>query len=411
MAQMIAGLTVAGLAAATPGHAADEFYKGKVLTIIISDPPGGGADTYARLVAQNIGRFLPGSPAAVVQSMPGASGIVATNYLYRSAPRDGTVVLMPLTTALFAPLFGNSATPYKPDEFSWIGSLDKATDTCSAWKGSGIKSFDDVLKSPVTFGAVGPAGVASEYPRAMNALFGTRIKVIHGYPGTSAIQIAMERGEIQASCAFMVSALKSAFRNAYESGKLFPIMQFARKSEELKGVPYVLDYARTEEDRQVFKLVFTRDIAGRPIVAPPKVPGGRVAELRAAFDGLVKDKAFLAGAAKAGLPIVPMSGKEDEDFVRDMMATPPAAVKRARAALEFGINENTRLTSLTAPLSAVAPEHVEVKDAAGKVRQIKLAEAAIILNGRKVKADALKVGMTCTLRFSANNMAQIVSCK
>ena len=189
------------------GYAADDFYRGKTVTIITSDAPGGGSYAYANLVAQNLIRFLPGNPTAVVQAMPGASGLLAANHLYQSAPKDGTVLALPLSNPLFAPIFGDPGATYKPNEFTWIGSLDQATDTCDYWKGSGVTSFGDVLHREVTFAADAPPGVASQYPRAMDALIGTHAKVIHGYPGTGSIQIAMQRAEVQASCAFMLSSL------------------------------------------------------------------------------------------------------------------------------------------------------------------------------------------------------------
>jgi hypothetical protein len=189
----------------------------------------------------------------------------------------------------------------------------------------------------VTFAADAPPGVASQYPRAMNALLGTHAKVIHGYPGTSSIQVAMQRGEVQASCAFMLSSLTSVFRTAFETGDLVPFIQFGHKSDKLPGVPHILDFARTDEDRQVFNLIFMRDIISRAIFAPPNIPADRKKELRAAFDTMVKDPTFLSTADKLGLPIGPLSGAEDEAFVNELMATPSAAVNRADAALAFGL--------------------------------------------------------------------------
>jgi tripartite-type tricarboxylate transporter receptor subunit TctC len=292
-------------AAATAPRAQEDFYKGKVVTLVIGDPPGGGADTYARLFAQHLPRFLPGAPSVVVQSMPGASSVVAANYAYKTAPKDGTLLVMPQAAAVFARMFGNRAAAYEPNEFQWIGNLDQATGTCSAWKGSGLNSFEDLLDKPILLAAVAPSGVASEYPRALNALYGTRIKVIHGYVGTGSIVIAMQNGEIQGSCAFMVSALKSAFRTHYENGDLRPILQAARRDPELKGVPHIVDLARDEEERKVMRLISDRDIMARSIAFPPGVPAERVAAMRRAFDALTKDAAFLKGAAKANLPIAP----------------------------------------------------------------------------------------------------------
>ena len=318
-------------------EAAEDFYKGKTLTIITSEGPGGGSYGYADLVAQNIGRYLPGNPTVIIQAMPGASGLIATNHIYQSAARDGTVVGMPLTTALFAPIFGDPGARYKSNDFSWIGNLDQATDTCVYWKASGVTGLDYLMHHEVTFAASGPAGVGSQLPRAMNALIGTHAKVIHGYQGTGNMQVAMQRGEIQASCTYMLSALTSTMKTYYESGQLVPFIQFAYKSDKLPNVPHILDFAKTNEDKDVFKLIFQRDIVGRAIVGPPKIPEPRVKELRAAFDAVVKDPAFLADADKRGLPIDPLSGEQDDAFVEQLMAIPAAAVQRANAVLASGL--------------------------------------------------------------------------
>ncbi len=334
------GLAVlfAGLGCAWPFAAsADDFYKGKTLTIITSEGPGGGSYGYADLIAQNIGHYLPGNPQGIIQAMPGASGLIATNHIYQSAARDGTMLGMPLTTALFAPIFGDPGARFKSDGFTWIGNLDQATDTCVYWKASGVTGMDYLMQHEVTFAASGPAGVGSQLPRAMNALIGTHAKVIHGYEGTGNMQVAMQRGEVQASCTYMLSALTSTMKTYYESGQMVPFIQFSHKSAELPNVPHILGYAKTDEDKDVFKLIFQRDIVGRAIVAPPQIPAQRVTELRAAFDKVVKDPTFLADAKKRGLPIDPLSGTQDDAFVKDLMAIPAASVARANAVLASGL--------------------------------------------------------------------------
>ena len=240
---------------AVSASAQEDFYRGKTVSFVIGDPPGGGADHYAKLFTHHLQRFVPGAPNIIVQHMPGASSIVAANHVYRNGPKDGTMMLMPQAAAVFARMFGNQAAVYEPSEFQWIGNLDQATGTCSTWKGSGLNSFDDMLNKTILLAAVAPSGVASEYPRALNALYGTRIKVIHGYVGTGNILIAMQRGEVQGSCAFMVSALKSAFGPYYNSGELKPVLQAARKSPELAGVPHILDLARNDEERAVMRQI------------------------------------------------------------------------------------------------------------------------------------------------------------
>jgi tripartite-type tricarboxylate transporter receptor subunit TctC len=389
---------------------AEGFYKGKVVTVIVGNPPGGGFDAYARLFAAHVGRHLPGNPTVIVQNMPGASTITATLHLYGNAPRDGTVMLMNQSTAVFAPIFGNQSTPYKPTDFTWIGNFDQATGTCAVWQGAGIASFDDMLKHRTIVGASAPSGVASEYARAMNALFGTQIRVIHGYGSTGGMLLAMQRGEVQGSCGFMLSSLESVFRGEYESGKLTPVVQFAHKSEQLTGVPHVLDFARSDEDKAVFKLAFGRDVMGRPLLGPPGLSAERTEQLRAAFDAVVVDPAFKDAADRAKLPLVPMSGLEVEAFVREMMAIPPDAVARAAAALAFGARDNEQLKTLDGRIARVAGNVVYVGDDGAGLR-IKSEGTVIMVRGNQADAAALNAGMNCSFRYdSETRLVQTASC-
>jgi tripartite-type tricarboxylate transporter receptor subunit TctC len=402
----------AGLAASSAA-AQTEFYKGKTVTVVLGDPPGGGADTYARLFAQALTRFLPGAPTTIVQNMPGASSLLSANYVYKTAPRDGTVIGMPQAAAIFARMFGNKAAAFEPGEFQWIGNLDQATGTCSAWKGSGLSSFDDLLNKPTLLAASAPSGVASEYPRAFNALYGTRTRVIHGYTGTSNIVVAMQNGEVQGSCAFMVSALRSAFRGYFEAGDLRPIIQTARRDPTLVGVPHILDFARNEDERQVMRLVTDRDVMARTMVVAPGVPADRVALLRAAFDSIVKDREFLDGAARAGLPIEPSSAAEVDALVKGMTGAKPEHIARARAALETGETENVALTSLSGTVAMAAAGSVEILDKEGGRHTIKLApeRSVIMVAGAQGRPETLQPGMACSLRYGADNVAEVATCK
>lgn len=391
----------------------DGFYKGKVVTVIVGTPPGGGFDAYARLFAAHVGRHLPGNPTVIVQNMPGASTITATLHLYGNAPRDGTVMLINQSTAVFAPLFGNQSTPYKPTDFTWIGNFDQETGTCSVWSNSGVHNFDNMLKGRTVFGASAPSGVASEYARSLNALFSTQIRVIHGYGSTGGMLLAMQRGEVQGSCGFMLSSLESVYRNEYGNGKLVPVVQFAHKSAELKGVPHVLDFAHSEEDKEVFNLVFGRDIMGRPLSAPPQIPAERTAMLRAAFDAVVVDPSFKEAAERARLPLVPMNGVEVEAFVKEMMSVSSAAVKRASEALAFGAKDNEQVKSLDSTISALDVNVLDVKDGDGKPLQLKLRSEGtmIIVHGNQAEASALKPGMGCSFRYDGETqLVQTVSC-
>ena len=389
------------------------FVQGKTFTVVIGYPPGGGYDAYGRLLAAHMGKHLPGKPGTVVQNMPGASSIRAANYIFSKAPADGTVVGLFASSAAFAPVFGNKAAQFKPGAFTWVGNMERATGTCSVWQASGLKTFQDVLEKPVIFGASGPAGFDSEYPRAINALFGTRIRVIHGYNGATSVLLAMQRGEVQGGCGFPIASLKSVRRDDFQSGRLIPIVQFALKSDELKGVPHVGDLARSSDDRKVFNLIFNRDVLGRPVAAPPSLPPARAAMLRAAFDAMIKDGAFLKDAERRHLVIDAEAGASVSAFVNEMTSYTPDIVARAQQALVIGKVENVELKSLNGTIVNVSKGGIEVRDAAGKTIKLKVSgrRTAIVVAGGKAKAAALKPGMTCTFRhFGAGDFAKTVAC-
>jgi tripartite-type tricarboxylate transporter receptor subunit TctC len=339
-AASLAGLFGLGLVSAFAATA--DFYKGKNLNVVIGYAPGGGYDVFGRLLGSHMVDYLPGKPIAVPQNMPGASSVRSADYLYSIAPRDGTVIGLFASSAVFAPLLGNKAARYDAAKFTWIGNLGQATGTCAVWHTSGISSFEDLRRKPVIFGASAPGGFDSEYPRALNAIFGTKIRVVHGYNGAASVVLAMERGEVQGGCAFPVDALLSLRRADFEAKRLVPVIQFALKNDVLKGVPHVLDFTHNENERQLFNLLFNRDRLGRPVAAPPGLAVEQVKVLREAFDATVKDPAFRGEAEKRDLLLNPENGADVEAFVDEMESYPAAVVTRAREALAIGDVENVK---------------------------------------------------------------------
>ena len=302
-------------------HAATaDFYKGKRISIYVGNHPGGGYDAYTRLLSRNIGRYIPGKPGVIVRNMPGAAGIRAANFIYNSAPKDGTVMAVFASSSAFAPLFGEKKAKFKIEKFTWIGNIDQTTGTCTAWHTSGFKTFDDLLKRPAIFGATGPTGVNSEHPRGFNALMGTRVKVIHGYPGSTGVLLAMKRGEAQGGCGFALSSLKARRQREWKSGKLVILVQTGfKKHPELAGIPHIYDYVKTDEEKKVLDLIYGRHILGRPLAAPPKIPADRTKTLRAAFMATMKDPAFLKGAKTQHLPVQPWDGEQVHKIINQFL--------------------------------------------------------------------------------------------
>ncbi len=407
-----AGLALVAVAPGAVTASEADFFNGKTFSVVVGYPPGGGYDAYARLLGGHIGRYIPGNPTVVVRNMPGASSIRSANYIFAKAPRDGTVLGLFASSAVFAPMLGNKGAQFSPDGFTWIGNLDQATGTCSVWTASGVASFQDLLKRSVIFGASGPAGFDSEYPRAVNAILGTRVRVIHGYNGATSVLLAMQRGEVQGGCGFPLGSLKSVRRDDFKAGRLKPVIQFALKSPELAAVAHVTDFAKSEEDRQVFNLIFNRDILGRPVAAPPGLVAGRTATLRAAFSAVINDKDFRQAAERQHLTLDTQDGTAVQAFVREIMAYSPKVIARAREALAVGKVENVELKSLEGKITKLVKGGVEITDASGRTISVKVSgRTSVLVGGKKANPKALKAGMACSSRyFGEGDLAKTMAC-
>jgi tripartite-type tricarboxylate transporter receptor subunit TctC len=332
-------LTLALLASAvlTAERAAaqEDFYKGKTVEVLVGFAPGGGYDTYARALAQFMGKHLPGQPSVIVKNMPGAGSVTLVNYLLNIAPKDGTVFGTFDQSLIVAPLFGGEFAKVDAGKLSWVGSVAKGNTVCVTWHTSPIKSWDDLMKKSAVFGGTGRHDVRYTQPAMIKNMFGADLKIVTGYKGSSDLRIAMERGEIDATCGDSWTSLKSTAADWLREKKVNILVQFALETHpEIKDVPLLVDMARTAEDKAALKLLFGAQIAGRPFGAPPGMAPERLQTLRAAFDATMKDPEFLAFAAKAKLEVDPVSGQEIEAAVREVYQTSPEIVARAKVIRE-----------------------------------------------------------------------------
>ena len=323
MAALLAPLAVR---AQTPAP----FYQGKQIEIDINSSVGGGYDLYARLLARHMGKYIAGNPAIVPKNMVGAGGLRLANWLSSAAPRDGTVIGAISRATAFDPLLGNDAAQYDGTKFGFIGSANDEVSVCVAWHTSGVATFQDVLKKDLTVGASGGIGDDTyQFPALLDHMFGARFKIVRGYPGGNEINLAMERGEVQGRCGIPWSTVKAARPDWIEEKKANFLMQFSlAKHRNLPDVPLVTDLAKTDEQRKILRLIFGRQVMGRPIAAPPGVPAERIAALRKAFMLTVADKDFLDDAARMKLEVQPVSGEEIEKLVNDIYKTTSPAVAR-----------------------------------------------------------------------------------
>lgn len=325
---LIGASSLALLATAPALATGPSFYDGKNLNMYIGYSAGGGYDVYARLLARHMARHIPGATEIVPNNMPGAGSLRMTNWLFNAAPKDGTAFGAPGRGVAFEPLLGDGAQ-YDATRFNWLGSANNEVSVCVAWHTSGVKTIDDARARELIVGGTGGAADTDQFPKVLNALLGTRMRLVAGYPGGNDINMAMERGEVQGRCGWSWSSVLSTRADWFKEGKISVLVQLSmKKHEDLPNVPLILDLAKTDQERQMLRLVFARQIMGRPFMAPPDVPADRVKILRDAFMATMKDKQFLAEAEKGRLEVDAVSGEEVQNVVREAYATPKDLIKR-----------------------------------------------------------------------------------
>ncbi len=299
--------------------AQDTFFSGKTLKLDVGFPTGGGYDVYARAVAKFLPRHIPGAPTIVVVNMPGAGSLTLANYLYNVAPKDGSEIGSVETFIPFEAFYGGNEVRFDPRKFSWIAGLNSEMTMCMVWHASPVKSFADLFKVEAAFGATGSGAPPVQEPRVMNAVLGTKIKVITGYPGTADIFLAMERGEVEGTCGVGWSALMSTRADWVAQGKLRILVQNAtRRHSAIADVPLILDFAKADSQRQLLTLLAAPHRIGRPYLAPPGIPVDRLHVLRAAFEATLSEPAFLAEAEKMKLAINPVPGRDMEAVIGEV---------------------------------------------------------------------------------------------
>lgn len=332
----IAAFVVAHTCIAARADEVEDFYRGRTVNLVVGHEVGTGFDVYTRALARHFGRFIPGKPNISIQNMQGASGMSAANWLYNIAPRDGSVMATYTHGVVFEPLIGDGQARFDPLKFSWIGNMDESTQTCVISRNAGIEKFEDLFVKEALFGGsgAGTAGLLSQTPNAIRNLLGAKIKLIQGYRSSFDIKLAIERGEVHGLCGLPTSTARTEWRDMLESGRLKFLLQLgARKHPDLGGVAHVYDYAKSEEDRQVYDIIFGTQGLGRPYMSAPGVPAARLAALRKALLDTMADPAFLADAKLAQIDITPLGGDEVQKLLARVFATPAAAIERAKKAI------------------------------------------------------------------------------
>jgi len=331
-----AGSLVSALSCSSEATAQALFYEGKTVTIVVSYAPGGGYDFYSRLLSRHLGNHIPGKPNVIVQNMPGAAGIVATNHVYAAAPKDGTVIAAVDQNIPMFQLLGGEAVRFDVAKFNWLGNIASANGLVMAWHDSGVKTIDDAKAKSVPIGTTGTNDDAYVYAKVLNATLGTRFTIVSGYNGTSAVNMAIERGEVAAMGRATYFGFLAQKPDWLRDKKVTLLVQlgFARQPE-LPDVPLLIDLMPNNEARQIAALVTLPTAIGYSHWLAPEAPADRVRSLRDAYDATVKDPAFLADAAKQNLQVRPKTSAEIEALITRATATPEAIRKRTATILEW----------------------------------------------------------------------------
>jgi tripartite-type tricarboxylate transporter receptor subunit TctC len=337
LTSFVASLTIAvgfGIAAisASVADPVAEFYNGKSIVLLIGFAPGGGYDSYARVLARHLRKHIPGQPNVIPQNMPGAGGLAVANFLYNVAPADG------LTLGVFGPfnalepLFGNPGARFDPTKFTWIGKMDIDAGACGAWRGSGIQRFSDLQNKEVVFGSSGRASTTTQQVLALKNMLGAKVKIVQGYKGSADITLAMRRGEVSAMCGIAVSNVLVQLKDDMKNGDIRIFLQFGRmNAPEFGNAENIYELLSTSEDRHVAEVIFRPNELGKPVASSPGIPEDRAKALRDAFMNTMKDPSLLAEMNRMNLPVNAATGEEVARIFASLYTTPRSLIDRALA--------------------------------------------------------------------------------
>ena len=328
---IVAALISLGASSAL-AQSVEQFYKGRTLTMIISVGPGDGFDVNGRLVARYLARHIPGNPTIVAKNVSGAGHMLAANYMFNEATRDGTTIATTLPAIITHQLLEGRGVRYDVGKFQWLGANDVNNQNVYVWAQSGLKTLQDVRSREVTIGATGAGSYTLLYPRLMNRLVGTRFKIVSGYPAAAQIDLAMQRGEVEARAGSYFSTLEVTNPDWLRDKKINFIVQIGIEPDRnYAEVPMLTDFATSQEDRAVISLFATEAAAGHPYYAAPDVPPERLAILRRAFDETMADEAYRTDARKMGLTTTSLPTARLKQMIGNVTKVPARVIEIARA--------------------------------------------------------------------------------
>ncbi len=320
-------LPILALVAAPAG--AQEMFSDKTLRVVIGSAPGGSHDAYARLVARHLGARLPGKPNIILSNMPGASGVQAANYLYEIAPKDGTVFGTFNRSTPYYEAIGQGNVRFRSKNFGWLGSLGQANDTVVVWRTTGVRDIAGARQKPIIMGALSKIGTMYGYPALLNATIGTKFRVVTGYESGTAVNLAMETGELQGRGSNPWTSWKAINPRWIAEGKIVPLVQIGlRREPDLPDVPLLTDLAQTDEQKRLFGFITDTVAIDQPWTAPPGLRPETLAAMRAGFNAMIASAEFNEDARKQGLDLDPMSGEKLAELVARVIDAPRDVVSK-----------------------------------------------------------------------------------
>ena len=330
----LAAFLALGTAASAQTDDVAEFYRGKTIRLVIGYGAGGGYDVYGKFFARYLGDHIPGKPTVIAQNMPGAGSRSAANWLYKVAPKDGTVLAILSQATPADQALGQPGIQFDVRNFNWIGNMVVVNNIMITWHESGVRTIDDAKKKTIAIGATGASSPSVIYPTVANNLFGTQFKIVSGYPGGGDIMIALERREVDGRGSDSWASLKSNNPSWITEKKVNILFQVGpRREPDLPGPPLLTELAQNEEQKQILEVVSGDAAVGRPVLTAPDVPADRVRALRKAFDDVMKDPAFQEAAKKANLYFNPLGGEELQQIVVRIVSPSPQVIEKVKEAI------------------------------------------------------------------------------
>lgn len=323
----LAGALVAGTATA-------QDFKDKTVTVYIAVGPGGGYDAYGRMVANNIGRHLPGHPTVIASNMPGGGGRKLGNYMYNATPKDGSAIAIIHHTTVYDSAFGSKGVQFNSSKFNWLGSMATFSAIGFAWADTGVKTVEDARHKQIAMGSTGKGATSYQYCALLNNMFGTKFKLVTGYKGAKGIYLAVEQREADGACGLSWTVTKTRQAHWLRDKKINIFIQFALESNpELTHVPLITSLARTSEEKQVMRFIFGGVKMARPFMSPPGLPKATVDTLRTAFVAASHDPKLLAEAKRRKFVVDPIDGAAVQKIVDGIYNAPASLKAKAKAAL------------------------------------------------------------------------------